>query len=127
MTVATPDSPPEQGQLVSVRSRQWIVNDVRASTLPPPALKTTFHGPQHLLSLSSVEDDSQGKDLQIIWDIEQGARAIENAVLPEPASSDRPNHPDAECRPPCSISNCVGDSQNPPGPPAPTSAPGEAL
>ena len=31
-------SPPEQGQLVSVRSRQWVVNDVRPSTLPPPAL-----------------------------------------------------------------------------------------
>jgi hypothetical protein len=30
--------PPEQGQLVSVRSRQWVVNDVRPSTLPPPAL-----------------------------------------------------------------------------------------
>jgi hypothetical protein len=27
-------SPPEQGQLVSVCSRQWIVNDVRPSTLP---------------------------------------------------------------------------------------------
>ena len=31
-------SPPEQGQLVSARSRQWVVNDVRPSTLPPPAL-----------------------------------------------------------------------------------------
>ena len=41
----TPPSPPEQGQLVSVRSRQWIVNDVRPSTLPPPALKPAFSGP----------------------------------------------------------------------------------
>jgi hypothetical protein len=31
-------SPPEQGQLVSVRSCQRVVNDVRPSTLPPPAL-----------------------------------------------------------------------------------------
>ena len=31
-------SPPEQGQLVCVRSRQWVVNDVRPSTLQPPAL-----------------------------------------------------------------------------------------
>ena len=27
-------SVPEQGQLVNVRSRRWVVNDVRASTLP---------------------------------------------------------------------------------------------
>ena len=56
--------PPEQGQLVSVRSRQWIVNDVRPSTLPPPALKPAFSGPQHLLTLSSVEDDGLGEELQ---------------------------------------------------------------
>ena len=55
-------SPPEQGQLVSARSRQWIVNDVRASTLPPPALKPNFSNPQHLLTLSSVEDDSDSED-----------------------------------------------------------------
>jgi hypothetical protein len=47
-------SAPEQGQLVSVRSRQWVVNDERPSTLPPPALKPNFHGPQ--LTLSSVDD-----------------------------------------------------------------------
>jgi hypothetical protein len=47
-------SRPEQGQLVSVRQRQWVGNDVRASTLPPPALKPTFHGPQRLLTLASV-------------------------------------------------------------------------
>jgi hypothetical protein len=57
MAVAV-SSLPEQGQLVSVRSRQWIVTEVRASTLPPPALKPNFSGPQHLLTLSSVEDDS---------------------------------------------------------------------
>ncbi len=41
-------SPPEQSQLVSAHSRQWIVNDVRASTLPPPALKPDFNTPKHL-------------------------------------------------------------------------------
>jgi len=55
-------SPPEPGQLVSVRSRQWIVNDVRPSTLPPPALKPAFGGPQHLLTLASVEDDGLGEE-----------------------------------------------------------------
>jgi hypothetical protein len=52
-------SPPEQGQLVSVRSRQWVVSVVRPSTLPSPALKSTFDGPPHLLTLASVEDDGR--------------------------------------------------------------------
>ncbi len=65
-------SPPEQGQLVTVRSRKWIVNDVRPSTLSPPALKPTFSGPQHLLTLASVEDDEFGEELQVVWEIGPG-------------------------------------------------------
>jgi hypothetical protein len=77
--------PPEQGQLVSVRSRQWVVNDVHPSTFPPPPLKPTFHGPQHLLTLSSVKDDGLGEELQVTWEIEPGAKVIEKVALPEPA------------------------------------------
>src|SRR5437016_5695615 len=88
-------SPPEQGQLVSVRSRQWIVNDVRPSTLPASALKPTFTGPQHLLSLASVEDDGLGEELQVIWEIEPGAQVIEKVALPEPTGFDPPDRLDA--------------------------------
>jgi hypothetical protein len=52
MAVAA-SSPPEQGQLVSVRSRQWIVNDVRPSTLPAVPLKPTFTG-RLVLSLEYI-------------------------------------------------------------------------
>jgi hypothetical protein len=83
-------SPPERGQLVSVRSRHWIANDVRPSTLPPPALKPTFGGPQHLLTLASVEDDGLGEELQVTWEIEPGARVIEKVALPEPTGFDPP-------------------------------------
>jgi hypothetical protein len=51
-------SPPEQGQLVNVRSRQWIVNDVCPSILPPSAIDPFFCGSQHLFTLASVEADS---------------------------------------------------------------------
>jgi hypothetical protein len=87
--------PPEQGQLVSVRSRQWIVNDVRPSTLPAVALTPTFSGPQHLLTPASVEDDGLGEELQVIWEIEPGARVIEKVALPEPAGFDPPSKLDA--------------------------------
>src|SRR3954468_7553180 len=94
MAAALP-SPPEQGQLVSVRSRQWVVNEVRPSTLPPPALKPTSHVPQHLLTLSSVEDDGLGEELQVIWEIEPGAKVIEKVALPEPTGFDPPDKLDA--------------------------------
>src|SRR5579875_493621 len=95
MTIAVPASPPEQGQLVSVRSRQWIVTDVRPSTLPPPALKPTFSGPQNLLTLASVEDDGLGEELQVIWEIEPGSKIIEKVALPEPTGFDPPDKLDA--------------------------------
>jgi hypothetical protein len=84
-------SPPEQGQLVSIRSRKWIVNDVHPSTLPTVALKPDFTGPQHLLPLSSVEDDGLGEELQVIWEIEPGAKVIEKVALPEPTGFDLPD------------------------------------
>ena len=92
---ATVTGLPEQGQLVSVRSRQWIVNDVRPSTLPAAALKPTFAGPQHLLTLASVEDDGLGEELQVIWEIEPGAKVIEKVALPEPTGFDPPDKLDA--------------------------------
>lgn len=65
---------PEVGELVHVRSRQWVVNDLKASTLPSAAMKADLSGPQNLISLSSVEDDGLGEELQVIWEVEPGAR-----------------------------------------------------
>jgi hypothetical protein len=88
-------SPPEQGQLVSVRSRQWVANDVRPGTLPPPALKPAFSGRQHLLTLSPVEDDGLGEEPQVSCEIEPGAKVIEKVALPEPTGFDPPDCLDA--------------------------------
>lgn len=52
-------NPPEQGQLVSVRQRRYVVTEVGKSTLPDRPLKVGGNGPQHLVTLSSVEDDAQ--------------------------------------------------------------------
>jgi hypothetical protein len=49
-------SVPEQGQLVQVRSRPWVVNDVVTSSLPTGAMRTPMGKAQNLLTLSSVED-----------------------------------------------------------------------
>ena len=80
---------PEQGQLVTVRSRNWIVNQVESSALPTTGLKGFSNG-QTLLSLSSIEDDGLGEELQVVWEIEPGAHVIEKVALPEPTGFDSP-------------------------------------
>jgi ERCC4-related helicase len=86
---------PEQGQLVSVRSRQWIVTEVSPSALPPERLRSGLERPQNLLTLSSVEDDGLGEELQVLWELEPGARIVEKVALPEPTGFDPPDQLDA--------------------------------
>lgn len=88
-------SPPEQGQLVQVRSRPWVVNEIKASTLPTQVLKSPVAPLQHLVTLSSVEDDALGEDLQVVWEIEPGARVVEKVALPDPSGFDAPEKLDA--------------------------------
>ena len=88
-------SPPESGQLVNVRSRRWVVNEVQASQLSPRPLEPTASKPQHLVSLLSVEDDALGEELQVVWEIEPGAKLIEKVALPEPNAFDSPDRLDA--------------------------------
>lgn len=83
-------SVPEQGQLVSVRSRNWIVNEVAPSTLPTEGLQTFVNG-QTLLTLSSIEDDGLGEELQVVWELEPGYRIIEKVALPDPTGFDSPD------------------------------------
>src|SRR5438270_7829645 len=86
---------PAQGQMVSVRSRNWMVTDVSASTLPPERLQTGLESPQHLLTLASVEDDGLGEELNVIWELEPGARVVEKVALPDPTGFDPPDRLDA--------------------------------
>src|SRR5271157_6066384 len=94
MTIAT-RNPPEQGQLVTVRQHRYIVKEVAKSTLPDRPLKVSGNGAQHLVALSSVEDDALGEELQVIWELEPGAQVMEKVALPEPAGFDPPDRLDA--------------------------------
>ena len=70
-------SAPEPGQLVEVRRRQWVVAEVQAS------LTGNGHtARQHFLTLSSIEEDSLGEQIGVVWEIEPGAHVIERAGLP---------------------------------------------
>lgn len=95
---------PVQGQLVTVRQRQYVVVDVvqglpvaqlEQSDARYPALPMEAHGlPQHKVLLSSAEDDALGEELQVIWEVEPGARIIEKNSLPEPKGFDDPRQLD---------------------------------
>jgi hypothetical protein len=91
----TTNAAPEEGQLVQVRARQWVVNDVKPSTLPASAMQMPLAKSQNLITLSSVEDDGLGEELQVVWEIEPGAKVIERVPLPEPTDFDSPEMLDA--------------------------------
>lgn len=69
---------PEPGQLIEIRRRQWIVSDVQAS-----AFKSGTNGDQHLVSMTSIDEDSLGEELRTIWQLEPGCQILEKAGLPQ--------------------------------------------
>lgn len=56
-----PAAPPQPGQLVRVRSRQWLVDEVR---------EPTAQGASPIVVLSCADDDNQGQSLEVFWDYE---------------------------------------------------------
>ena len=85
---------PEIGQLVEVRQRRFVVTDIARSTLLRDALLANNGPPHHLVSLSSVEDDGYGEELQVIWEIEPNARAFDAMAMPAPEDFDPPHRLD---------------------------------
>lgn len=71
-------STPEPGQLVEVRRRQWVVSDIKGQSL-----LDTKNSNQCVVTLSSLDEDALGEELQVIWPIEPGAHVLEKAGLPE--------------------------------------------
>ena len=83
---------PSTGQLVTVRRRQFVVRDVEASVLP----RDPSAAPQHRVRLSSVEEDSVGEEIEVVWEIEPGATILHTAsTLPAPDGFDPPHKFDA--------------------------------
>ena len=62
---------PNRGKLAVVRQRRYVVTDVRSGVSGAQIADQ----PQHLVSLTSIEDDALGEELQVIWEIEPGAFA----------------------------------------------------
>src|SRR6266852_1209967 len=80
-------SNPEIGQLVIVRKRPFVVMEIVPSA---PGLAPAGKVRSHLLKLSSVEDDGQGEELDIVWELEPGTSIHEKSTLPDPTTFDHP-------------------------------------
>jgi superfamily II DNA or RNA helicase len=80
---------PEIGQLVIVRKRPFVVTEIVAPTVGTTrdALRRN-----HLIKLSSVEDDGVGEQVELIWEIEPGTVVYEKPSLPSPVTFDHPGH-----------------------------------
>ncbi len=77
---------PEEGQLVTVRGRNWLVTQVLPSALPLDVTTATPGEGETLVTLSSVEDDGLGEELRVLWELEPGRRILERATLPDVAN-----------------------------------------
>jgi superfamily II DNA or RNA helicase len=81
-------SRPEVGQLVVVRKRPFVVMEIVSSAVSPATAGGVI---SHLLTLSSVEDDGLGEELNVIWELEPGTSIHERSTLPEPTGFDEPS------------------------------------
>src|SRR5690606_38428855 len=64
------DGLPKRGQVVQARHRQWMVEEVRPGA----------PGDSASVSLVCLDDDAPGESLEILWDLELGARVIDPAA-----------------------------------------------
>ena len=63
-----PERPPAVGELVQVRSRRWLVEEVTPSEIP---------GASAVVTLACADDDAQGQALRVFWDYEIDRRILE--------------------------------------------------
>ena len=75
---------PEQGNLVRVRDRYWVVESVRQSSRPPDPLSSNGLTRHHLVSLVPIDDKGSSAPLSVFWETEPGTEVRPQAELPDP-------------------------------------------
>src|SRR5215831_20761012 len=76
-TSAVPERAPSVGELVQVRSRRWLVEEVVAPDLS---------GESPLVRLACADDDAQGQELDVYWEYELDRRILEQEAWDDLAS-----------------------------------------
>ncbi len=88
----TTQAVPQSADSVEVRRRQWVVREVVSSSLPKDPLHPPTNEASHVVRLSSMDEDGWGEELEVIWEIEPGARIVNRGrpELPRPDGFDDP-------------------------------------
>ena len=73
-----PVPPPEQGQLVRVRHRHFLVQDIHAGNVE------SGEPPVHRVRLEALDDDLLGETLDVIWEHEVHREVHDAIGLPDP-------------------------------------------
>lgn len=81
---------PEPGQIVTVRQRRYVVTEIERGQINQSHLLSERKTSQHLVTLSSVEDEALGEAVQVIWELEPGAQVYQKSELPPPTAFDDP-------------------------------------
>jgi len=82
MAQTQPQPVPEQGQLVKVRGRHFLVQDVSPGSAEPSL------PPMHRVRLEALDDDQLGESLDVIWEHEVHPEVHDALDLPRPESWD---------------------------------------
>ena len=75
---------PEQGNLVRVRDRYWVVESVRQSSRSPDSVSSNGWTRHHLVSLVPIDDKGSSAPLRVFWETEPGTEIRPQAELPDP-------------------------------------------
>jgi len=96
MRASNNQTPPEIGQVVSVRQKKFVVTNIQESMLDSQFINDVTLQDTHLVRLSSIEDDDMGSELLVIWEVEPGVSVEEKVKLPSPGRGfDEPDTLDA--------------------------------
>lgn len=71
-----PGELPRPGELVRARQRQYLVSDVVLPATRDPHPRTGLR-PATLVKLVCLDDDAQGRELAVFWELEVGAERID--------------------------------------------------
>ncbi len=75
-SVFDPGDLPKPGELVCARQRQYLVSEVLRPGDSEPNPKTGLR-PATLVKLVCLDDDAQGRELEVFWELEVGAERID--------------------------------------------------
>ncbi len=75
---------PEQGNLVRVRDRYWVVESVRQSSRPVDPMSSNGWTRHHLVTLVPIDDKGSPAPLSVFWETEPGTEIRPQSELPDP-------------------------------------------